>query len=156
MRLSRRADRLMGIKSQPDMLQSAAKSIARSHPRHRSVLVVESDPDLQWHLARMLTVDGNRVVGTGSADGALTVIAEWRADLALVAAQLPGTSGVEVARRLRAGNPGLVVILMGEEPAPPARKTLSPHITAYLPKPFRFDALRALIESLQLTPAPAE
>lgn len=146
----------MGIEQSPDMLESAAKSIAENRPRHRSVLVVESDPDLQWHLARMLTVDGNRVVGTSSGDGALTVISEWRADLALVAAHLPGASGLEVARKLRAQNPNLVVILMGEEVPTPIQKTPSPHITAYLPKPFRFDALRALIESLQLTPAPAE
>jgi DNA-binding response OmpR family regulator len=146
----------MGIESNPEVLQSAAKSIAESRPRHRSVLVVESDPDLQWHLARMLTVDGNRVVGTSSGDGALTVVSEWRADLALVAARLPGMSGLEVARMLRAENPGLIVILMGEEVPSPVRKTPSPHIAAYLPKPFRFDALRALIESLQLTPAPAE
>lgn len=147
---------VMGIEPSSDMLERAAKSIAESRPRHRSVLVVESDPDLQWHLARMLTVDGNRVVGTGSGDGALTVISEWRADLALVAARLPGMSGLEVARRLRAHNPNLVVILMGEEVAEPIRKTASPHIAAYLAKPFRFDALRALIESLQLAPAPAE
>ncbi|MDH3199339.1 MAG: response regulator [Myxococcales bacterium] len=146
----------MGIEPSPDILESAAKSIAENRPRHRSVLIVESDPDLQWHLARVLTVDGNRVVGTSSGDGALTVISEWPADLALVAAKLPGMNGLEVAKRLRAHHPNLVVILMGEEVVAPVRKPQSPHITAYLPKPFRFDALRALIESLQLTPAPAE
>jgi len=146
----------MGIGQSPDMLETAAKSIAENRPRHRSVLVVESDPDLQWHLARMLTVDGNRVVGTSSGDGALTVVTEWQADLALVAAHLPDMSGLEVAKRLRAQNPGLVVILMGEEVTAPVQKTPSTDITAYLPKPFRFDALRALIESLQLAPAPAE
>ena len=138
------------------MLDSAAQSIAESRPRHRSVLVVESDPDLQWRLARMLTVDGNRVVGTSSGDGALTVVGEWQADLALVAAHLPGMGGLEVARRLRALNPNLVVILMGEDTTTAPEKPASTHISAYLPKPFRFDALRALIESLQLAPAPAE
>lgn len=117
--------------------------------------MVESDPDLQWHLARMLTVDGNRVVGTSSGDGALTVVGEWQADLALVAANLPGMPGLEVARRLRELNPALVVILMGEEASAPTPKT-STEISAYLPKPFRFDVLRTLIESLQLAPAPAE
>ncbi len=146
----------MGIRQEQDMLETAAKSIAENRPRHRSVLVVESDPDLQWRLARMLTVDGNRVVGTSSGDGALTVISEWRADLALVAAHLPGMNGLEVAKRLRERNPDLVVILMGDQVTEPVQKTPSTDITAYLPKPFRFDALRALIESLQLTPAPAE
>jgi DNA-binding NtrC family response regulator len=137
-------------------LESAARTIAESRPRHRNVLLVESDPDLQWSLARMLTIDGNRVMGTSAGEGALTVIEQWHADLALVASDLPGTSGVEVARQLREWNPNLLVILMGEETPGPTAKERSSYVTAYLAKPFPFEALRTLIESLQLTPAPAE
>ena len=90
-------------------LETAARTIAQSRPRHRSVLLVEADPDLQWSLARMLTVDGNRVVGTSSGEGALTVIEQWDAELALVASKLPGMSGIEVARQLREWNPDLLV-----------------------------------------------
>ena len=146
----------MATEARAQKLESAARTIAESRPRHRGVLLVESDPDLQWSLARMLTVDGNRVVGTSSGEGALTVIEQWDADLALVASNLPGTSGVEVARQLREWNPDLLVILMGEETTGPATRERSSYVTAYLPKPFPFEALRALIESLQLTPAPAE
>jgi two-component system phosphate regulon response regulator PhoB len=120
------------------------------------VLIVESDPDLQWSLARMLTVDGNRVIGTSSSEGALTVIEQWDPDLALVASHLPGASGVEVARRLRECNPDLVVILMSDESPEPVLKERSTDVSAYLAKPFRFESLRTLLESLQLTPAPAE
>lgn len=139
-----------------DKLESAARTIAESRPRHRDVLLVESDPDLQWSLARMLTVDGNRVVGTSSEDGALAAIEQWNAEVALVASSLPGTSGIDVARRLRERNPDLLVILMGEETPEPIAKESSTDVSAYLAKPFRFEALRALIESLQLGPAPAE
>jgi len=137
-------------------LESAARTIAESRPRHRDVLLVESDPDLQWSLARMLTVDGNRVVGTSSEDGAIAAIEQWNAEVALVASSLPGTSGVDVARRLRERNPDLLVILMGDETPEPIAKESSTDVSAYLAKPFRFEALRALIESLQLGPAPAE
>jgi DNA-binding response OmpR family regulator len=120
------------------------------------VLLVESDPDLQWSLARMLTVNGNRVVGTSSGEGALAVIEQWDAELALVSSSLPQMTGVDVARRLRAKNPDLLVILMDDaDPQPEARET-SPAVAARLPKPFRFEALRALLDSLQLTPALAE
>jgi len=137
-------------------LQRAARTIAERDPRHRSVLLVENDPDLQWSLARMLTVNGNRVIGTSSGEGALTVIEYWPADLALVASNLPGTSGVEVAQRLRQQNPNLLVILMGEETPAPITKGRSNDVSAYLSRPFRFEALRALLDSLQLAPAPAE
>ena len=147
----------MPSKKRASTLESAVKTIAESRPRHRSVLLVESDPDLQWNLARMLTIDGNRVVGTGSGESAMTVIEQWGPDLALVASNLPGKSGVEVARELRRSSPGLVVILMGES-APEASATAGrpAAVSAYLPKPFAFEALRALIDSLQLAPAPAE
>jgi DNA-binding response OmpR family regulator len=137
-------------------LESAARTIAESRPRHRDVLLVESDPDLQWSLARMLTVDGNRVVGTSSADGALAVIEQWHPDLALVASKLLGSSGIETAHRLREQKPDLLVILMGEEKPEPIVRAPSVGVTAYLAKPFRFETLRALLESLQLGPAPAE
>jgi DNA-binding response OmpR family regulator len=137
-------------------LESAARSIAESDPIHRSVLLVESDPDLQWNLARMLTVNGNRVVGTSSGDGAIAVIEQWEPDLALVASTLPGTSGVEIARQLREKNPDLLVILMDEGLVEPGVRERSTDVSAYLAKPFRFEALRKLIDSLQLTPAPAE
>ncbi|MDH3653001.1 MAG: response regulator [Myxococcales bacterium] len=146
----------MTSESSAPKLESAARTIAESRPRHRSVLLVESDPDLQWSLARMLTVDGNRVVGTSSGEGALTVIEQWDADLALVASDLPGASGIEVARRLRERNPDLLVILMSDEVPGPVVRERSIGVNAYLAKPFRFESLRALIESLQLTPAPAE
>jgi DNA-binding response OmpR family regulator len=146
----------MATEASAHKLENAARTIAESAPRHRNVLLVESDPDLQWSLARMLTVNGNRVIGTSSGDGALTVIEEWGADLALVASSLPGTTGVEVARQLRERNPDLLVILMAEETPGHIAKGPSTDVSAYLAKPFRFEALRALIESLQLTPAPAE
>lgn len=146
----------MAAETEKKKWEEAARTIARSRPQHRRILLVEDDPDLQWSLARMLTVNGNRLIGTSSDAGALAVLEEWSPDLALVASSLPGTSGVELARRLRLLKPDLMVILMGEpEPQPPAKERRS-DVSAYLARPFRFESLRALIESLQLTPAPAE
>lgn len=147
---------MMESGQQEKKLETAARTIAQSQPRHRSVLLVESDPDLQWNLARMLTVNGNRVVGTSSGEGALAVIEQWDADLALVSSSLPTLSGVEIARQLRAKNPALLVILMDEPTPEPVAREASPAVAARLAKPFRFEALRALLEKLQLAPAPAE
>lgn len=145
-----------GLRVSAQVLENAAKSIASNQPKNRCVLVVESDPDLQWQLARMLTVDGNRVVGAGSPEGAMAVIEHWPADLVLIAEDLPRMSGLELAQRIRNSNPRVLVILMAEaNQEVEDERTSSPHITASLVKPFRFEALRSLIESLQLTPAPA-
>lgn len=79
------------------------------------VLVVEADPDLQWRLARTLTVEGNRVVGTSSGDGALALVAEWPVDLVLVSEELPGMEGIEVIRHLHERCPTLVSVLLADE-----------------------------------------
>ena len=55
-----------------------------------------------------------------------------------------------------AGEAATARAIMDEETPGPVAKERSSYVSAYLPKPFRFEALRALIESLQLTPAPAE
>ena len=73
-----------------------------------------------------------------------------------VPSSLPTLSGVEIARRLRTENPDLLVILMDEPTPEPVAREVSPAVAARLAKPFRFEALRALLEKLQLAPAPAE
>ena len=130
-------------------LESAARGRSPKAGRDiASVLLVEGDPDLQWNLARMLTVNGNRVVGTSSGDGAMAVIEHWSADLALVSSSLPdvsGSRGGPAAPKHR--TPTLVVILMDDGLPEPQAEEASTAVAARLPKPFRFEALRALLES---------
>lgn len=115
-----------------------------------AVLVVEADPELQWRLARMLTIHGNRVVGTSSAEGALALLRQWPVDLVLVDAELPVTSSMsalELARVLREEHPQIQVVLMT---AADARDEL--HIAARLAgvvtcltKPFRAETIAEVL-----------
>ena len=142
------------------ILEQAKETIAKANPRNRRVLVVESDPDLQWKLARMLTVQGNRVVGTGSGDGAIALIKEWPVDLVLVAEELPGMGGLEVSRKLAEIAADTPIILMAEERPDVQHAARLAGAAACMIKPFRLDALRTLIDSVidsvQLVPTPAE
>lgn len=130
-------------------LMRARRAVATIPPiRVRGVLVVEDDPDLQWRLARMLTVRGNRVVGTSSGEAALELMAQWPVDLVLVDHSLPGMSGVELARRVAAEHPEVPVVLMsGEDDEPsPVVETLA-SVVATIAKPFRPEALVELLRS---------
>jgi len=116
--------------------------------RTRGVLVVEDDPDLQWQLARMLTVRGNRVVGTSSAEGALELMKQWPVDLVLVDDVLPGMSGMQLAKIVRDLYPETPVVLMQSE------STEHSHLAAKLAgavavvaKPFRPEAIVELLRS---------
>jgi len=90
----------------------SAESAPSAWPRPHGVLVIEADPDLQWRMARALTVEGHRVVGTGSGEGALALLAEWRVDLVLVDEDLPGMDGLEVVRRINRQQPEVPVVLI--------------------------------------------
>ncbi len=123
----------------------------RPSRRSSSVLVVEDDPDQQWRLARMLTVNGNRVVGTSSGDGALALIAEWPVDLVLIDDGLPGMSGLALAEKIRKGYPRVAIALMtASDPRSLGRKPLACGAFACFAKPLAQEAIEGL---LRLVPA---
>lgn len=83
-----------------------------------AVLLVESDPDKQWRLARTLTVHGYRVVGTVSGEGALALMGEWPVDLVLISSRIRDEDGLEVAARLSRAHPSAALALMADEVTP--------------------------------------
>jgi two-component system, OmpR family, KDP operon response regulator KdpE len=131
-------------------MEAARRAIASVPPtRERGVLVVEDDPDTQWRLARMLTVRGNRVVGTSSAEAALELMAQWPVDFVLVDDGLPGMTGVELAREIHKRHPGVpVVIMSSEEDGGTSLAAKLAGVAAVVAKPFGLDALADLLRSL--------
>jgi len=138
-------------------IDGAARAVAEVGARLSGVLIIEDDPNVQWQLARMLTVQGHRVVGTSSGDGAMALIAEWPVDLVLVDEDLPGSDGLEVARRLQRHYPEIPVVLMSGRSSPDLHVAARlAGVVACLTKPFRTEALHEVLASLDLVPAFAE
>ena len=140
----------MNDRDRDTKLELAAKAVA-SAPPQAGVLVVEDDPDMQWRLARMLTVHGARVVGTSSGEGALALMAQWPADLVLVDDGLPGISGLDVARLLRQRFPGVPVVLMSSQENADLR--LAARVAgavALMAKPLRVESLLELLRRFSL------
>jgi len=130
-------------------IQSPAKALAKVRPEN-GVLLVEDDPDMQWRLARLLTLSGARVVGTSSGEAALAVIEQWPADLVLIDQSLPGMSGLEIARKIRALHPGMPVVLMSSEENADLR--LAAKIAGaveLLIKPFRIESISEIFARLK-------
>ena len=79
----------------------------------RTILVVEDETPVRQLVTATLSRAGYRVVHTASADEAVAAAAATgRIDLLLTDAMMPGTSGVELARRLRAERPQLPIVIM--------------------------------------------
>ena len=108
-----------------------------------SVLVVDDDPAILRALQRNLTARGYEVTSCESGEEALRVVAERVPDLVVLDLMLPGMSGADVCREIRAESavPILVLSARGEERA----KVHALHLGAddYLTKPFGMDELLA-------------
>lgn len=69
---------------------------------HRScILVVDDDSTTRTVLAAGLHKAGYELLQAGSADAALRLLAQRSPDLAVLDVEMPGMSGIELARRLR-------------------------------------------------------
>src|SRR5690606_4234354 len=152
---------LAAARTDEQKLEAARRAVASVPPtRERGVLVVEDDPDLQWKLARMLTLRGNRVVGTSSGEAALELLSQWPVDLVLVDDTLPGMSGMELARTINERHPGAPVVLMSTQDSRESRLAARlAGAVAVVVKPFSFDSLVDLLRSLPIDGAelvPAE
>lgn len=140
----------MAAKRETTTLSEAVKVVGPG-PRPGAVLVVEADPDLQWRLARLLTVNGNRVVGTSTAEGALALVREWTVDLVLVDDALPGMSGLDLARRLHDEHPHVQVVMMTADDDVHEDMHVAARLAgavACLTKPFRPEAIAELLRLL--------
>jgi len=121
----------------------------------QSVLIIDDDESLRDTVAVMLDREGFRVAqaadGRTGMDRALTL----KPDLLLVDLRLPGLSGVEVCKQLRAANcrtPMIVLSALGEE----LDKVLLLEIGAddYVVKPFGARELLARIHAVLRRAAP--
>src|SRR6476659_8234473 len=77
-----------------------------------TVLVVEDDPDIVALLRDFLDDAGFGVLVAGDADGALDTLARASVDCALVDVMLPGASGFELCRRVRAQDEHLPLLFL--------------------------------------------
>ncbi|WP_196259897.1 phosphate regulon transcriptional regulator PhoB [Pelagibacterium limicola] len=115
------------------------------------VLVVEDEADLVELLRYNLEAEGFSVSAAEDADEAVLRISERKPDIILLDWMLPGTSGIEICRRLRArpetaSVPIIMVTARGEEEE--RVRGLATGADDYVVKPFSIPELLARINAL--------
>jgi DNA-binding NtrC family response regulator len=118
------------------------------------LLIVDDEPSTAWALAEGLTDDGYTIDTFRSAEEALQWLRDGHSDLVITDLNLPGMSGLELARKLRRGSlaqPVIVVTAYGT--AERLREFERAGVVATFPKPFRLDQLRRAVLRALADPA---
>lgn len=114
------------------------------------VLVVDDNRDVVTTLALVFELEGHEVRRAYEGEGALAVAREFRPDFVLLDLGLPGCSGYEVCRRLRAepwGREPFVVALTGWGQEDDKRRTSEAGFDLHLVKPVLPEMLLELVRT---------
>jgi CheY-like chemotaxis protein len=136
------ADVLRTIKPLPgnDALQEARPS--------SSILVVDDNTSNRDVLARRLTREGHKVVTAANGTAALDLVAQQDFDIILLDLMMPGMSGFEVLRRLKAAeqtNHIPVIMISALDELDSVVRCIEAGAEDYLTKPFNPILLRARV-----------
>ncbi|HEY1961435.1 MAG TPA: response regulator [Rhizomicrobium sp.] len=110
---------------------SALPVTADSH-----ILVVDDDERLRGLLQRYLTQSGFRVTAAPGAEDARSLMKSMAFDLLIVDVMMPGESGIELTRSVRAQSQVPILILTARAEAEDRIEGLESGADDYLPKPF--------------------
>lgn len=121
------------------------------------IMIVEDEDPLVTLLTYNLEAEGFAVVAAKSGDDALVVMEEERPDLIILDWMLPGLSGIEICRQIRAGTttralPIIMLTARGEETD--RLRGLSTGADDYIVKPFSVAELMARVKALLRRAAP--
>ncbi len=112
------------------------------------VLVVEDDPQMQSLLRRGLSYEGYDVEIVGTGEDGLERAEAAPPDLAILDVMLPGMSGLEVCRQMRAFSTAPVLMLTAKRTTPDKIAGFESGADDYLVKPFALDELLVRLKAL--------
>ena len=121
-----------------------------------ALVLAEPEPETRGYLERHLSNDGFEVLGTARGGEVLELAERVRPDLVLVDSALPDSSGLDVCRRIREGEPGrswdrqVPVIVLGDLAADAVDRVraFERGCDDYVPRPFFYEELLARIRAV--------
>ncbi len=116
--------------------------------RSARVLVVEDDEEIAQVLQRSLRLEGYEVKLAADGQLALDVAGSFNPDLVILDLGLPRLDGIEVARRLRAGDDVPILMLTARDAVESRVEGLDSGADDYLVKPFERQELLARLRAL--------
>lgn len=109
-------------------------------------------------LHRLLAADGHRITEAADGAAALTATSQRRFDLVMLDIEMPGMNGLDVCRKIRAGQgpnrATRIVALTGYAFESDVAQAMAAGMNAHLAKPIMVGALRAQIDTLRAGGSP--
>ena len=115
------------------------------------ILVVDDEIDIRELMAGILADEGYETRVASDSDGTLAAITNRRPHLVVLDVWLQGSrlDGIQVLDVLKREHPDLpVVIMTGHNLSEPATAMIKQSADAYLTKPFRQDAVKAVLDRI--------
>ncbi len=118
------------------------------------ILVLEDDPEINEVVKERLEEDLHVVDAVETGDDAISFISQYEYDLALLDVEVPGQSGIEVLKHIRAHSPSTKVIMLTYLSSIEDKlKGFKAGADDYLPKPFDMRELLARVAAVTMRPA---
>ncbi|WP_454650948.1 response regulator [Bradyrhizobium liaoningense] len=122
------------------------------HASLKTVLVVDDDQDMCWILNVALSTLGYEVTTVGSAQEALTLMADRFFSIGFIDARLPDMDGLRLIKALRVLQPTIRIIMVSgyyfEDDVPISEAAQADEIDGFLAKPFRIEAIAAALSRM--------
>jgi two-component system, response regulator, stage 0 sporulation protein F len=119
-------------------------------PLTPAIVLVDDEPDVRIILRRVLmaVADGYDLIAVGTGAAALEALEQRFAPLLITDYNMPGMNGLELAETVKAMSPTTVIVLITAYNTPDlARRSRAAAVDYYLPKPFPFDELEAIVRN---------
>jgi two-component system, OmpR family, KDP operon response regulator KdpE len=125
-------------------------------PNRARILVVDDDSQIRRVMRTTLEAQGYEVDEAGSGESALDFLRSSKYDLILLDINLPGRTGIETSREIRAASPVPIIMLTVRDAAVDKIEALDAGAQDYVTKPFSMGEILARIRAvLRRTPSPA-
>jgi len=111
------------------------------------ILIVDDEPQIRRVLRTTLSAQGYEVFDARTGEAALLAIRDQRFDLILLDMNMPGMSGLEACREIRAGSDAAIIMLTVRQSEQDKVAALDAGADDYLTKPFGMPELLARIRA---------
>jgi len=141
---------LEGLENRLDTLDLNEKTDKTSPFSTQTILLVDDDPDIRTLARTFLEHIGFRVLSSADPDRAAQIfLASSRVDLLITDQNMPGRSGMELARQLTTLCPELPVLMIsGAALEPGMSEQFAQPGWSFLPKPFALPALLDAVHNI--------